>query len=144
MEIYFVTITVDQTAGQGKIFTEGNFPALPFPHVAEYCGCLGKSDGYWICAELDMSNKCDRVFLSTPPPPPPGRCVTDPPKTDKHGIHQGSGKHVTSSTLQTLPATLSHKKWLCHKLEAELKAWPAVSYREGSLHKRCARDRKGR
>ena len=66
MEIYFVTITVDQTAGQGKIFTEGNFPALPFPHVAEYCGCLGKSDGYWICAELDMSNKCDRVFLSTP------------------------------------------------------------------------------
>ena len=62
----------------------------------------GKSDGYWICAELDMSNKCDRVFPSTPH----GRCVTGPPKTDKHGIHQGSGKHVTSSTLHSYSVTL--------------------------------------
>ena len=37
-----------------------------------------RSDGHPICAELDTSNKCDRVFPSTPLPSPVGRCVTEP------------------------------------------------------------------
>ena len=76
-----------------------------------------RSDGHPICGELDTSNKCDRVFPPNPSPLARGEvCHRAPPKTDKHGIHQGSGKHVTSSTLL-----------LCHTMSGSviscLKVW---------------------
>ena len=115
VEIYFVTIG-GSDAGRKTIYG-GKFTVSPQFTLQNPADVWERGDGHPICGELDTSNKCDRVFPSNPPPLARGEvCHRAPPKTDKHGIHQGSGKHVTSSTLL-----------LCHTMSGSviscLKVW---------------------
>ena len=105
VEIYFVTIA-GSDAGRKTIYG-GKFTVSPNPRC-RILRMFGKEVTDIRYAE-NWIRVTNVIVFSPLNPPPLARgevCHRAPPKTDKHGIHQGSGKHVTSSTLQSYSVTL--------------------------------------